>query len=776
MVDVEGHDDANRGTRARFLWPCEAVDRLPLSDRPRVVRAARWRHAARRALDAASPAWTSLRAAAHADCALIPFQLEPALALVHGDASRFLLADAVGLGKTIQAGLMIAETLCRWPATRVLIVAPSGLRQQWSDELLRRFRLSADVLDAAGIGRLTARLPHDVNPWSIPAIVVTSIDYVKRPEVMRSLETLVWDLVVFDEAHGLTGRSDRAAAAAALAGRARTLVMLTATPHSGEDEMFTRLCGIGTLDDDDPLLVFQRTRADAGIAGGRRTVLLRVRPTDAERAMHEALMAYARRVWVASADTAGEGARLAMSVLARRACSSASALAQSLERRIALLEQAPLRPSQLDLPLGPGEDLDEEPQAVLGVPGLHDARDERAHLDSILLLAREAARSESKPAALRRLFARTHEPAIVFTEYRDTLQHLAQALPGLSAVQLHGGLTPRERAEALRRFVEEDTRLLLATDAASEGLNLHQRCRLVINLELPWTPLRLEQRAGRVDRIGQPSRPHAIHLVAGGTSEETVLTSLVQRQARIRTAMDTLRPPVPERQIAEWCMTGGAIPPADDATPCALPEGVRWLDRRREAQDEAARLESARRFVRADAIIAAEGRPPVTRLSRRSRSSAVTCLWAIRLILTDRDGRVLLDTLIGAAGEVAPRHWSNHPASVRALLTLPAAMKSLTSQATIALTQQLQRDLEAPLARWLRRERSLADRITRDHARLAAGLLQRGLFDRRADRQAARQQSLLDEALSRSRQKQQELAARASVHPLTDLAFAVVLG
>src|SRR5206468_2764994 len=132
-------------------------------------------------------------------------------------------------------------------------------------------------------------------------------------------------------------------------------------------------------------------------------------------------------------------------------------------------------------------------------------------------VAREAARHETKIARLVRLLEVLREPVVVFTEYRDTLLHLQRRL-GFSAAALHGGLTRDERSAALADFASGRRRVLLATDAAGEGLNLHQACRVVVNLELPWNPMRLEQRIGRVDRIGQRRTVHAFHLIARDTN------------------------------------------------------------------------------------------------------------------------------------------------------------------------------------------------------------------------------------------------------------------
>jgi superfamily II DNA or RNA helicase len=278
----------------------------------------------------------ALRAPARATLAVLPFQLEPVLAVARGLASRVLIADEVGLGKTVQAGLIISELLERRPESHVLVVTPAGLRPQWQTELRERFAVEATLLDSASITRHAAQ--WNGNPWSIPGVVLTSLDYVKRPEVVRGLETLVWDLVVFDEAHALAGRSDRAIAATMLAQRARTVVLLTATPHSGDDQAFSRLTSLGDFSNRFPLLVFRRTRLDVGMVTARRTVSIRVRPTPLESEMHRTLMSYARLVWTQSSATSG--ARLAMTVLTRRACSSAWSLARSVETRLRLLSVA----------------------------------------------------------------------------------------------------------------------------------------------------------------------------------------------------------------------------------------------------------------------------------------------------------------------------------------------------------------------------------------------------------------------------------------------------
>ena len=308
--------------------------------------------------------------------------------MVRGDASRFLIADGVGLGKTVQGGLMIAETAARQMDAKALVVCPAGLRDQWCDELKRRFGLDARIVDASSMARMTRELPSHVNPWATHTVIVTSIDFIKRPDVIRGLEGLVWDIAIFDEAHNLATHSDRAVAAGLIAERARRLVLLTATPHSGDEDAFARLCRLGELGARDTLLVFRRSRRDVGADRPSRNRLVHVCPTTAERAMHEAVLRYATQIW--RRDGASSGARLAALVLMRRACSSAASLAHSVERRLARLSTVSGNvEGQARLPFG-DTGMDDEPDWQLSYPGLADAVEECRQLELVLGLARAA--------------------------------------------------------------------------------------------------------------------------------------------------------------------------------------------------------------------------------------------------------------------------------------------------------------------------------------------------------------------------------------------------
>ena len=256
--------------------------------------------------------------------------------------------------------------------------------------------------------------------------------------------------------------------------------------------------------------------------------------------MHALVAAFSRAVrdlWAGDRDRSGPSgaAWLALTVLNKRALSSARSLEQTVERRLAALAASAAEdPLQLALPLpdpdGEASDADRAPE-LAGLTLGNPAR-ERAMLQELAAAARLAAERETKIAALVRFLRRVEEPVVVFTEYRDTLLHLQHAL-GRPAAILHGGLGRDERTAALADFIEGRQAILLATDAAGEGLNLHHTCRIVINLELPWNPMRLEQRIGRVDRIGQSRTVHAVHLIARDTPETRILERL---RARIASA------------------------------------------------------------------------------------------------------------------------------------------------------------------------------------------------------------------------------------------------
>ncbi len=614
-------------------------DRPAAIDRPAstaVVRPHRWRHEIDRALIAAHP-FGGLTQVARARIRLLPYQLEPALALLRHGVARVLIADGVGLGKTIEAGLVIAELSAVSDSTRVLVLTPAGLREQWRQELEAHFALAGEVADSDWLRRTVAARPATINPWATPGIYIASHDFIKRPEVLRALEDVTWDLVVVDEAHAASSGTDRRAAIDRVACGAGRVMLLTATPPAGDPHEFTALCAIGLAGSGEgPPAIFARSVHDVGTGRQRRSRVLSVAPTAAEIAMHRELERYSERVWREAAARGDNRARLASIVLRKRALSSAAALLVSAGRRVDLLRGA-IEPcaSQLPLPFGDEDPLDDaEPVDALSAPGLDNTEREIRWLSAIVELARTAARDESKVRCLLRLLARVSEPIIVFTEYRDTLVRLERhiAASGRSVVVLHGGMDPRTRA-GVPGALRAGAQTLVATDAAAEGLNLHHRCRVVVHFELPWNPARLEQRTGRVDRIGQRARVHEVALLSSTSAERLVLEPLARRAARARAggAPGRMLATLTESRVTEAVMSG---------TPLALErESQDWhhnvvrLDLRSEAAIEAQRIETQRDLAtRSPERRAASADPAklwVTRVRPRDPEAGCSLLFAV---------------------------------------------------------------------------------------------------------------------------------------------------
>jgi SNF2 family DNA or RNA helicase len=562
VVTLRGLAPPCLGVERRVIAPVDRIERIAHTPRRRIVRLVAWRRALR-ALIAGDGPPASLRTARSASIDLLPHQLEPALAILRGLGTRILLADEVGLGKTIQAGLIASELLARGAIERVLVLTPPGLRDQWVQELADRFAIVATGADGHALRQLAATLPIGVNPWHTLTVAVASIDYVKRPEVLPAAQSCAWDLVILDEAHSCAGDSERRDAARALASTASCVLLLSATPHSGDRESFLALCAIGAAAEgassatsagaqNQPLIVFRRTRAEVGIGTPRRVHIVRVKPSPEEARMHALLRRYGDAV-----QAEGSDAYLALSVLYKRAFSSAWSLARSVDRRLVVLAgQDRSAGAQMTLPLGDpqGERIvaDEAP-AWPSELCLSDPDREKRMLSVLLRRATAAAAFETKVSTIVTLLRRTRQATVVFTEYRDTLQHVRQSLQR-PALVLHGGLTRDERGAVLTSFACDPFGLLLATDAAAEGLNLHHHCRLVVNLELPWNPMRLEQRIGRVDRIGQRRTVHAFHLVADGTGEMRLLARLRSRVACAKADLGAPDPLDDERDVARLVM------------------------------------------------------------------------------------------------------------------------------------------------------------------------------------------------------------------------------
>ena len=511
---------------------------------------------------------------------------------------RFLLADDPGAGKTIMAGLLLKELKIRGLVKRTLIVTPANLTFQWQRELKDKFRESFEIVRGDVL-----RANYGSNPWQDKNQVITSISWVSRIEdAHESLLRSQWDLIVVDEAHKMSASSADNKTLAyqlgeKLSGMTDHFLLMTATPHKGDPEnfcLFLRLLDADVYGDVKSLeeamkrnsapFYLRRTKEalvsfpdpDTGqikkLFTNRdvRTVSFQI--DNDEWDLYDALTHYVEDQSIkaqAANATTGRAVGFMMAMLQRRLASSVYAGRRSLERmrekRQKILEDPQVhRQEQIAKKLP--EDFDDlaedEQQEILAE--LEDAvasvdpaalREEILQLtgliDQALLL--EKREIETKLTRLHEVLSEQgvfKDPTmklLLFTEHKDTLDYLVGKLIkwGLTVAQIHGGMkiggrdTPGTRIYAERDF-RESAQVLVATEAAGEGINL-QFCWFMINYDIPWNPVRLEQRMGRIHRYGQEKDCLIFNFVATNTREGRVLQKLFERLEKIEDDLDPQR-------------------------------------------------------------------------------------------------------------------------------------------------------------------------------------------------------------------------------------------
>jgi superfamily II DNA or RNA helicase len=499
---------------------------------------------------------------------------------------RFLLADDPGLGKTIMAGLVLAELKARGAAERCLIVVPAHLREQWQREMNDWFQEDLYVLDSGTVNNASHPAFFQKHPQ-----IVTSIDFAKRPSVRELLADQEWDFVVFDEAHKLAARrsgaeidrTQRYQLGHAISPQARHLLFLTATPHSGDEwayvfllqllepYMFTSPGQLQRAAQQNGGLPFVLRRSKDHVSDLQGQKLFRNRTVETlslemtlgERKIYDAVTDYVRTWYPVSASTSGLTAQrrrnvaLALTVLQRRVTSGMVAIHQSLVRRrqklIELLgawtqyvnvDQNLIDSNQEELDDQSAADREQLQQRLEGVTAARnheELRAEIADLEGIIALVRhvQGAGHENKLYELRRV-VETHlmnnpdEKLLVFSEFRDTVSALEHHLRswGLQVAVIHGGMNMLERRQQ-EGFFRSEAQVMVATDAAAEGINL-QFCRLLINYDLPWNPNRLEQRMGRIHRYGQSRDCFVWNVLYEDTREGDILIRLLAKIERMR--------------------------------------------------------------------------------------------------------------------------------------------------------------------------------------------------------------------------------------------------
>ncbi|MFJ3889471.1 DEAD/DEAH box helicase [Streptomyces rubrogriseus] len=486
----------------------------------------------------------------------LPYQRRPAELALSGAnlRPRLLIADVVGLGKTLEIGLTLAELIRRGRGERILVVTPQHVLEQFQHELWTRFAIPLVRLDSVGIERIQREIPAGRNPFTSFKRVIVSIDTLKNTDqYQHHLEQIRWDAVVIDESHNLINRGSlRNQLARTLAPRTDALILASATPHNGDAKSFAEL--IGLLDPvairdpesyraaDIEHLFIRRTKISPEVreqmkgqwADRGPSHSVHCPATPAEEKIFEELAA----VWLP-----GEGGTSVSSVplfpytLLKSFLSSHAALRATVSARIKTLEKK------------------DDPQGTAA---------ELAALHRLSELAADLTEADSaKFAALVRQLREeigvgpgSDERVVVFSERVQTLEWLAEVLPAALGFKgrgardcvriMHGGLSDEQQMACVEEFGLADTpvRVLVTGDVASEGVNLHRQCHQLVHYDVPWSLIRIEQRNGRIDRYGQARPPEFRALIltseAEGAKDDTVVAErLLEREDQAHRSLGT---------------------------------------------------------------------------------------------------------------------------------------------------------------------------------------------------------------------------------------------
>ena len=580
------------GQRLTAISPPDSVEWIPASPRELDRRALSpfsvWQ--LRHELIRLATSWQGLAAVRAGRVQIEPYQLVPVSKILSGPHRNLLIADDVGLGKTIEAGLCIVELMARGVGERVLLVVPPGLIDQWLEEMARRFGLTfKSIADSASLDQAQTELAEGLSPWSFHDRIITSTEYLKRAGVYNAALRRPWDIIVVDEAHYLAESGSpanpystrRTRLGTELRKATRSLLLLTATPHNGYRHSFRSLLELIEPTDatlvGDATAVAERVRrcmvrrlkrqiTRTGPDGTRIPAFVPRAPverldvhcdSETEKEVFRLVTSYCTYTTEAAANLEQRDlVSFAMQIVKKRMLSSRLALTRTVANRVDALKagadepeptRAELRELEGDLPL-PEELSDRLASRIIRSAVPRDKRRRNAEKRRLQEIKRALQRIADQPdSKITRLTAhlraavidRPNEKAIVFTEYRHTLEAIREAFntdPAFDGrvVELTGGLTPRQRRDRIATFATPECRILLATDAASEGLNLQYHCRRLYHVELPWNPNRLEQRNGRIDRYGQRRTPQIAYLFYADSPEDRVLDRLVARISQMQ--------------------------------------------------------------------------------------------------------------------------------------------------------------------------------------------------------------------------------------------------
>ena len=480
---------------------------------------------------------------------IYPHQIEEVTRIL--ESPRMMLADEVGLGKTITAALVACELRARGLANRLLFIVPKALVRKWVDELNNRFEMGAEVLDSTYVK------VHG-NPFKRSEFCfVSSMDFLKQDYVLKIVGDTQFDMVVVDEAHKLALGTERLRLGSQVAQTTNHMLLLSATPHNGDDEDYiTRMRLLDPYLTDiqsSTHILIRNLKEDVVDLDGkevfppRSSKTVEIKLSRVEERLHRMVDEYiARRMDEAKDRREYSAMRFLGSVIRKRASSSLKALRITLERRRARLGEA-VSPEQAMRRIREAEEefdealYEEGEREIVGL-STGSLEEDRRELDR-LLAEIEKIQEDSKLKNLLDFIGtiKKSDPEakiVVFSEYRDTVDYLYEKLSPLYRTgKIYGIMSVDERYSELARFRDpQGVEIMVCTDAAGEGIDM-QFANIMINYDLPWNPNRLEQRMGRIHRIGQTKPVYYYNFVLAGTVDGYVLSRVLEKIEAIRQAM-----------------------------------------------------------------------------------------------------------------------------------------------------------------------------------------------------------------------------------------------
>ena len=497
----------------------------------------------------------------HLEIDPLPHQIHLVHHILASGNLNWMIADDVGLGKTIETGMLLSALKQRDQLRRVLLVTPAGLTKQWQEELNNKFKMGDFQIYGEDF------YINESRHWKMYDFVIASIDKLKNEQHLDSLlQAGAWDLVIFDEAHRLSRRqygqkldsSQRFQLAAQLRKSTDAMILLSATPHQGMQDKFQALLELLRPERKDEIttlalnpeiigdMVYRNNKADVTdaegnfIFKGKTTRALRIHVSDAAKEFDRKLQDYLRQGYAAGAalGITGNAIGFVMTVYRKLAASSVAAIHNALINRLSRLEGEGRQGNISSSVVEDDQRYLGEWEEQIQSEAKEFFEGEIEFLRELVLEAKSLKDDDRKLGLFLDelvnsiLVNNKNEKVLIFTEYRTTQNYLKDAIEqrfGEGSVELINGSMPHpQRREAIARF-EGDAQFLISTEAGGEGINLQRNCHVMVNYDLPWNPMRLVQRVGRLYRYGQQKRVVVFNINSPDTADDQIIGLMYSR-------------------------------------------------------------------------------------------------------------------------------------------------------------------------------------------------------------------------------------------------------